>query len=103
MHDTDNFQAKIARKRIKQNDFPKAVVGNCKPHTIFTATKKLPQGSQTVFPPPAINFLLAAHHFSRCLHLRSKTGSKQDDEVRRPVEKRVILRGVSVKLNHSST
>jgi len=36
-----NFKAKIAENRVLQNDFPKAFVGNCKPHTIFTPTENL--------------------------------------------------------------
>ena len=69
--------------------------------TLFLPPRKSLLGQATSFSTPAIFFLLAAHHFSRCLHLRSKTGSKQDNEVRRLVEKRVVLREVSVKLNHS--
>jgi hypothetical protein len=47
------FQAKIAEKRALRNEFLKAFVGNCKAHTIFTPTKKLPLGRKTIFPPPA--------------------------------------------------
>lgn len=72
--------------------------------TLFLPPRKNLLIAENSFSTPGNNFfLLAAHHFSRHLHLCKLTGSKQDEEVRRPVEKRVILRGVSVKLNHSLT
>jgi len=72
----------------------------------------------TLFLPPRKNLLFTGKQF---FHLRQiffvsrhtnfsvariyawVTDSEQDEKVRRPVEKRVVLRGVLVKLNHSST
>ena len=54
----DNIEAKIDENRDKQNEIPKALVGNCKPHTIFTATKKHLLTGKQFFPPTAINFFV---------------------------------------------
>lgn len=92
LHEPDNFSAKIARNRIKQNEFPKAFVGNCKPHTIFTATKNLLRAGKQFFHLRQF-FLLVVHTiFSVVCILSRTTVSKQGEEVRRPVEKLVVLR-----------
>jgi len=57
LHVYDIVKALIASKRAKQNEFPKAVVGNCKPHTIFTATKKPPRADNQFFHPGNIFFV----------------------------------------------
>jgi hypothetical protein len=101
LREGDNFSSKIARKRIKQNEFPKAFVGNCKPHTIFTAMKNLPWAGKQFFPPPT-NFLLVVHTtFPVVCILSRATVSEQGEVVRRPVEKTCCPAGVTVKQNHS--
>jgi hypothetical protein len=85
-------QAKMALKQLFQNEFLRAFVGNCKPHTIFTATKNLLSAGKQFFHPRQIFFVGRTHHFSRRLHLCKLTGSKQDKAVRHAVEKCVVLR-----------